>query len=253
MRALITGATSGIGKDMAFLLSCKGYDLILASRNTEEMQKLQEKLKTHVQIITVDLSIEADCYELYEMVCEQDIDILINNSGFGYHGAFWENPLENDLDMIHLNIKAVHILTSLFLKKFREADKGYILNVASFAGFFAGPLMSTYYATKNYVVRLSEGIYEELRRERSNVHISVLCPGPVETNFNERAGAVFATKGQSSMEVAKMGLKGMFAKDLLILTNPYLKIGYFLKRFVCEKILLKVTYLFQYKKMNEKE
>ena len=108
---------------------------------------------------------------------------MLNNAGFGAFGEFNSTSLEKELDMINVNIKAVHILTKLFLKDFIKKDKGYILNVASIAAFQAGPLMATYYSSKAYVLRLTLSIYEELRRLKSNVKVSVLCPGPVDTNF----------------------------------------------------------------------
>ena len=174
MKALITGATSGIGRDFAVLLSQKGYDLIIASRNTKKMKQIQKKLYTNVQIITVDLSCEKDCYKLYDIVKEQNIDIVINNAGFGAFGQFWDIPLQKELNMIDLNIKAVHILTKLFVQYFRKKDKGYIMNVSSSAAFLAGPLMATYYATKSYVLRLTEALYKELQKQNSNIKISVL-------------------------------------------------------------------------------
>lgn len=160
MRALITGATSGIGKAFALLLSQRGFDLVLASRNTAKMRKLQKILPTHVDIITVDLSKEADCYQLYAAVKDMPIDLVINNAGVGAVGRFTQIPLEKELDMLNLNVRAVHILTKLFLRDFVRRDHGYILNVASSAGFTAGPLMASYYAGKNYVLRLTQAVAE---------------------------------------------------------------------------------------------
>ena len=127
MRALITGATSGIGKAFALLLSQRGFDLILASRNTAKMRKLQKLLPTHVDIVTVDLTKEADCYHLYETVKDMPIDLVINNAGMGAVGQFAEIPLEKELDMLNLNVRAVHILTKLFLRDFVRRDYGCLL------------------------------------------------------------------------------------------------------------------------------
>ena len=253
MKALITGATSGIGRDMAFLLSCKGYDLILASRDTEKMEELQRRLKTNVEIITVDLSREEDCYDLYDVVKDENIHILINNAGYGYNGDFMENSLAADMNMLGLNVAAVHILTKLFLGKFKEKNKGYIMNVASMAGFLPGPLMTTYYATKSYVLRFSQGIYEELRRDNTNVHVCVLCPGPVNTGFNQRAGAEFAINGLESLDVAKIALKGMFDKKAVIIPGALMKIMYLGTKIANEEILMKVVYHIQCKKKERKE
>lgn len=251
MLALITGGSSGIGRDLAMLLSRKGYDLILASRNTYKMNQLKNYLPTKVKIITVDLSVKEDCFKLYEEVKDLNIDILINNAGFGYYGNFLNNSLENDLEMINLNIQAVHILTKLFLNDFKNRNSGYIMNIASFAGFSSGPLMCTYYATKNYVLRLSEGVYEELRREGSNVHICAVCPGPVATSFNERAGVYgFKIKEQNSLYVAKISLIEMFEKKPVIITSDLLKLSYWGEKFLSEKMLMKVAYNFQKQKGN---
>ena len=248
MKALITGATSGIGRDFAVLLSQKGYDLIIASRNTKKMKQIQKKLYTNVQIITVDLSCEKDCYKLYDIVKEQNIDIVINNAGFGAFGQFWDIPLQKELNMIDLNIKAVHILTKLFVQYFRKKDKGYIMNVSSSAAFLAGPLMATYYATKSYVLRLTEALYKELQKQNSNIKISVLCPGPVDTAFNERANVSFSLKGMKSKTVAKYALKKMFEGKMLIIPGITMKITHIGERFLPEKLLLSCAYHFQNKK-----
>lgn len=248
MKALITGATSGIGRDFAVLLSQKGYDLIIASRNTKKMKQIQKKLPTDVQIITVDLSCEKDCYKLYDIVKEQEIDIVINNAGFGAFGQFWDIPLQKELNMIDLNIKAVHILTKLFVQYFRQKDKGYIMNVSSSAAFLAGPLMATYYATKSYVFRFTEAVYKELQKQNSNIKISVLCPGPVDTAFNERANVSFSLKGMKSKTVAKYALKKMFEGKMLIIPGITMKITHIGERFLPEKLLLSCAYHFQNKK-----
>ena len=135
MKALITGASSGIGKNMAYVLANKGIDLILVARNKEEMLKIKENVKVNVLVIELNLLKEKNVFKLYEMCKDENIDILINNAGFGLFGIFTEADLTRELEMIDLNIKAYHILTKLFLKDFVEKDKGYILNVASSAAF----------------------------------------------------------------------------------------------------------------------
>ena len=187
MLALITGASSGIGRDMARILASKGYDLALVARNQEGLDKIKaelEKENVNIKINTysVDLAIKENLYKLYEDV--KDVDILINNAGFGTFGRFTETDLEKEVNMINTNVTAVHVLTKLYLKDMIAKNAGHILNVASIAGFMPGPLMATYYATKNYVVSLSRAINRELKKEKSNVKISVLCPGPVKTEFN---------------------------------------------------------------------
>lgn len=248
MKALVTGASGGIGRDIALVLSRMGYDLILVSRDAEKLTKVKKHLKTHVQIISADLSVEEECFALYEQVKEQDIDILVNNAGFGAFGHFWEIPLERELNMLNLNVRAVHILTKLFLEDFRQRDSGYILNVASAAGFMPGPLMATYYATKNYVLRLTEAIYEELRQDGSQVHISALCPGPVDTGFNQRAEVSFSLNGLHSFDVAKYAIKEMFAHKVVIIPGIAMKLAQFGRKFLGEKAQLKAAYYFQHKK-----
>lgn len=174
MRALITGASSGIGRDMARELNKKGYDLVLVARDIIRLQEVKNGLKGNVEVIQMDLADAENCKKLYEQV--KDIDILINNAGFGSFGDFAETDLDKELSLIDTNIKAVHILTKLYLKDMIEKDSGHILNVASIAGFMPGPLMCAYYASKAYVVRLSEGIREELKKKKSKVKISLLCP-----------------------------------------------------------------------------
>ena len=248
MKALITGATSGIGREMAVILAKQGIDLIIASRDTKKMQVLAKRLPVNVKIVTVDLSEESDCYYLYEETRSENIDILINNAGFGAFGHSWEVPLETELNMIDLNIRAVHILTKLFLLDFRERDSGYILNVASSAGFLAGPLMSTYYATKSYVLRFTEALHEELRREGSAVKISALCPGHVETGFDKRAKVKHSIGGLSARNVAKIGINSMFRGDVVIIPGFLMKLTYWGEKFLTEPLMLKASYLAQSKK-----
>lgn len=248
MKALITGATSGIGREMAVVLAQMGCDLILASRNTKKMKQLKRRLPVQVRTVTVDLSREKDCFLLYEAVKGEGIDILINNAGYGAFGRFSQIPLETELNMLDLNVRAVHILTKLFLADFRGRDKGYILNVASSAGFLPGPLMASYYATKSYVLRLTEAIYEELRREGSHVRVSALCPGPVETGFNERANVRFSLRGLSARRVAAYGIKGMLRGRAVLIPGIGMKLAYFGEKLLPETALLCVAYHAQKKK-----
>ncbi len=245
MLALITGATGGIGCAFARLLAAQGYDLILASRNTKKMRAMQHRLPTKVQIVTVDLSKEADCHRLYDMVQAQKIDLLINNAGFGVYGAFSDTALEEELNMLAVNVQAVHILTKLFLQDFIQRDYGYILNVASSAGFLAGPLMASYYAGKSYVLRLTEGIAQELKESGSRVRVAALCPGPVNTAFHQRANIHQAIKGISPQCAAVEGLRGLFAGKTIILPDLQTKAARFGQRFLPERMLLWVLYRIQ--------
>ena len=175
MKALITGASSGIGKEMAIYLSEKGIDLVLVARDKSRLEEVQKELKTASQIICMDLGDAPNCIELYKEV--KDVDILINNAGFGIFGEFVDTDLIKELNMVNLNICAVHTLTKLYLNDMCKNNNGYILNVASIAGFMPGPHMATYHATKAYVLKLTQGIYEEIKRKKVNVKISALCPG----------------------------------------------------------------------------
>lgn len=248
MKALITGASSGIGYSMAKYLSSLGYDLILVARDKEKLQKIQKELKTDVKIVVVDLAQESKLKDLY-VVCKNDnIDILINNAGFGLFGEFNSTDLNTELNMIDVNIKAVHILTKLFLKDMVKRNSGYILNVSSSASFQAGPLMSTYYASKSYVTKLTLALYEELRKSKSNVHVSCLCPGPVKTNFNDVANVQFAMKGMDSDVVAKYAIDKMLKKKLIIVPGFKMKTILFFNRLVSNKFALKIVYKIQKRK-----
>ena len=150
MRALITGASSGIGRDMARYLATLGWDLGVVARRTERLLSLKDELKNvDVMCITADLSNREDCFRVYEETKGVHIDMLINNAGFGLAGDFVDTDLPTELRMIDTNITALHILTKLYLNDFVKRDSGIILNVASSASFMAGPLLNTYYATKN--------------------------------------------------------------------------------------------------------
>lgn len=249
MKALVTGASSGIGRDFARILASKGYDLILVARNLEELNKVKQELKVEVKLINLDLSLKENCFKLFKQIENEHIDILINNAGFGVFGDFLNTDLDKELQMISTNIEAVHILTKLFYKKFDKAKGGYILNVASSAAFQPGPLMASYYASKSYVYNLTCALYEEIRNNKSNVSVSVLCPGPVETNFNNVAGVKFGIKALKSYDVAKYAIKKMFKKKLVIIPGFTIKCAYLFGRFIPVKGIMKITYKIQSKKV----
>lgn len=251
MKALITGASSGLGRDFAFKLAEEGYDLVLVSRDIDKLESIQSKIKNvDVQVEAMDLSNKDNVYKLYDEYKDQ-IDLLINNAGFGECGYFSKLDLENDINMINLNVVALHMLTKLFLKDFISKDSGQILNVASLASFEPGPLMATYYSTKSYVYNLTMAIYEELRRQKSHVHVSVLCPGPVDTNFNNRAHVEFSVKPMSSDYVTSYAIKKLKKNKLLIIPNIKMKLAVFFVRFMPRKLLLKMTYNIQERKIKE--
>ena len=248
MKALITGASSGIGMEMAKILAAKGYDLILVARRKERLEELKKELKVDVQIIALDLSSTFNCMRLYNKVKKTKIDILINNAGFGLFGEFNDTKLERELDMIDLNIKAVHTLTKLFLKEFSEENHGYILNVASSAAYFSGPLMATYYATKAYVLHLTEAIQVEIKKSKKNIYIGCLCPGPVDTEFNEVAGVNFSIKSLSKEYVAAYAIKKMFKKKTIIIPGIQIKLVIILSKILPRKFLTNINYYNQQRK-----
>ena len=246
MKALVTGASSGIGRDMAIYLGELGYDLVLVARNKKDLLKVKEKINTNVEIIDMDLSDINNCYKLHDKV--KDIDILINNAGFGLFGEFSETDLDKEIEMINLNIIALHTLCKLYLKDFVEKDSGRILNVASIAGFMPGPLTSTYYATKNYVLRLDQALNIELKKQKSNVRIYTLCPGPVDTEFNKVAKGKFNIGSISSSKAAKTGIDGALKNKLIIIPTLSFKLFIFFSRFVSWKMLMKILYNAQERK-----
>ncbi len=249
MKALITGASSGIGREIAKYLASLGYDLIVAARSTDKLYELRDEIKNvDVRVITIDLSREQDSYDLYEHLKEEKIDFLVNNAGFGAYGKFNDVVLDTEIKLIHTNIVAVHVLTKLFLKDMISRNSGHILNVGSSAGFLPGPTFAGYYASKNYVVRLTEAIHEELRRDKVNVGISVLCPGPVKTNFNDVANVKFCIRGLSAEYVAKYAVDKTLKNKMIIIPGFEMKALKFLQHFVGEKTLTKISYNVQIKK-----
>ena len=251
MKALVTGASSGIGKEIAYYLASLGIDLIIVARNKENLEKIKKDVNVNVKIITMDLITRDNVFKLYDMVKSDDIDILINNAGFGLFGTFDETDLSRELEMIDLNVTTYHILTKLFLIDFLKKDSGYILNVCSSAGFMAGPRLSTYYATKNYITKLTLAINEELRQKKSNVSISALCPGPVNTNFNKVAHGEFAINEISPKYVAKLGIDKMFKKKMLIVPTFKMKLTLFLTRFAPLRLQLIIAYHIQGRKLGK--
>lgn len=245
MKALITGATSGIGRAIAEKLAARGWELILTGRNEKVLEELKSTLGVYAEIIPADLSKREEVFRVYEFCRSRNVDMLVNNAGYGLFGRFDETDLEDELAMIDLNITALHILTKLFLRDFKKRDRGIILNVASAAGFMSGPLMSSYYASKNYVLRLSLAIYEELRRDKSGVTITVLCPGPVATNFNSRAGVSFSVRPITAGYAAEYALKKAFAGKLFAIPGLYVKLGTLGARFVPHKLLSAIVYNIQ--------
>lgn len=243
MRALITGASSGIGRDLALNMAKEGYDLVIVARSVDKLNELKDKINgiVNVEIVQMDLSNIDNCKNLHQQF-EGKIDILVNNAGFGTYGKFDEIDLDTEIKLINTNISAVHVLTKLFLKDMKKKNSGQILNVASIAGFLPGPLMSAYYASKSYVVRLSQAIKEELRREKSKVSISVLCPGPVDTNFNNVAKVKFSSKPLTSEYVARYTMEKLKKKRFYIVPGLAVRALRRIAKIIPDNIMARFAY-----------
>lgn len=251
MKALVTGASSGIGYEIAKQLSDKGYDIIAIARDKKKLNKLKQECKTNVENYIIDLSNIDSVIELCEKINIREIDVLVNNAGFGAFGEFETIDLDKSVKMIDVNIKALHVLTYKFLRKMKKNNRGYILNIGSVAGFMPGPLMAEYYATKAYVFRLTQGINKELKKVKSKVHICVCCPGPVDTNFNNVADVKFSLKAKTSKYVAQKAIDGMFKGKVVIcpgISEKFIKIS---RKLVSDKILAEIAYKVQSKKRGK--
>ena len=189
--ALVTGASSGIGLELARVLAREGYPLVLVARRTEPMQALAEQLLqahgTSCVVVGADLGQPEGVATLVREVeaRQLELEVLVNNAGFGLAGSFTALPAESQLGMVDLNIRALTALTHAFLPGMVARRRGYVLQVASTAAFQPGPLMAVYYATKAYVLSFSAALHEELRG--TGVHMTALCPGYTETGFASRA------------------------------------------------------------------
>lgn len=258
MISLITGASSGIGRDMAFEFADIGYDLILVARSFDRLKEVKNEIikkydKCNVLIMKCDVSNVESVKNLYNDVRKEfvNIDVLVNNAGFGDCGEFYKTDLEKDISMINTNILGLHVLTKLFLRDMVKVNKGYILNIASIAGFMPGPLMATYYSTKAYVVRLTRAIAKELKVVNSKVRIAAFCPGPVNTEFNKNANVIFSLKGQSSSDVAKIGVSGLFkSRKIVYFSSILIRIVACLAKIMPESFMANQAYRTQKRKLR---
>ncbi len=247
--ALITGASSGIGREIAKNLYSKGFRCILCARREERLNELAKELGENTRVIVCDVSKREQCFELYEQVKDEKIGVLVNGAGFGLFGRFEETALDRELDMIDTNVTAVHILTKLFLKDFIARGSGYIMNIASTAGLMnGGPFMSTYYATKSYVADLTSAIARELNVSGSRVKVCALCPGPVDTEFNDVAGCSFGVKSISAKQCSDEAVRGMFSGKTIIVPSAIVKLAAGTSRLLPRKLLVAVTGNVQSKK-----
>ncbi len=252
--AVITGASTGIGRDLAHLCARDGYDVILIARSQPQLEvvasEIRERTRRNVVVVPKDLSDPAAPGEVFEEISRSGatVEVLINNAGFGLLGRFWELDARQQVDMVQLNITALTELTRLFLPGFIDRRRGRILNVASTAAFQPGPLMSVYYASKSYVVSFSEAIHNEAREY--GVTVTCLCPGPTRTEFQKRAGAseVELFNGKHVMDsatVAQIGFSAMKVGKPLVIAGRLNALMAFLTRFAPMQLTASMARRFQ--------
>lgn len=246
--ALVTGASGGIGRELARIHAAKGGDLVVVARSEDELQALAEELQakhgTEVKVLARDLALQGAAVELHAAVEREGIvvDVLINNAGFGGHGLFYERDWKADESMIQLNIATLTGLTRMFVPAMVERGSGKVLNLASMAGFLPGPLQAVYYATKAYVLSFTQAIAEELRG--TGVTATALCPGPVDTGFAEAAdaeGVKAFDMAADAATVARKGYEAMLGGDVIHVPGLANKVAVQLPRFLPRKLVTMVS------------
>ncbi len=251
MYALITGATSGIGKEISKILANIGYDLILVGRRQERLDYMKRyfynKYLTDVITYNYDLSEPENSYKLFENTKDLEIEIVVNGAGFGKVGYATESNLADDIDMINTNITSLHILTKLFAEIMHT---GHILNIASVAAFQPGPFLATYSATKAYVLNYSLAMNYELKKQGKDVKITTLCPGPVKTEFDEVAGTKFSLKSISPKRCAFEAVCKMFEGRAVVIPSLTIKLARIGSKFSPMALVLPVEYHIQTSKIK---
>ena len=251
----ITGASSGIGREFARRYARLGFRLILTARRTDRLEALAAELtakhSTFCRILPADLEQESECARLCEALTDERIDIFINNAGFGVCGSFLETSGEKELSMAKVNVLAMHQLFKFAVKKMEAQGFGTVLNVASSAGLLpGGPYMAGYYATKAYVVSLTRGAAQELREKRSPVYVCALCPGPVNTEFNDRAGVVFALKGITPEFCVDEAIHGMLHHKTIIVPSAFMRLCTSAQKLLPTPLLMPIVARQQKKKLG---
>jgi uncharacterized protein len=248
---LITGASSGLGLEFAQLAASKNYNLVLIARRQKELARISETLSLQHKIIVhtleKDLSLTSSAQEIFKEVSERlnlEIDVLINNAGFGTNGQFHLNSFNTELDQIRVNVLSLVALTRLFIPGMIERDKGIILNVASTAAYQPGPYMSVYYATKAFVKNFSLGLNFELRK--TNVKVTLFAPGPTRTEFQKRANMKesIITNEMLMMDApkaAKMGFEGALKGKKEIIPGFKNKLGVLAVKLLPEFIITRIV------------
>lgn len=247
--ACITGASSGIGAEFARQLAVEGYSIILVARREERLVDLGQELASdyHVdcECITADLTDLNECAELVQHLKSKQhmpLDVLINNAGFGAVGRFDKSDISTDLNMIDVNVRALHYIAHQLMPHFIERDYGHIINVGSVAGLMpGGPYMATYYATKSYVVSLTNALAEELKRLGSHVQIHALCPGPVNTEFNDVANVKFSLKGITARECVSYCIDEADKGRIIIIPNMMVRVAAIASKLVPRDIVLGIV------------
>ncbi len=245
MRALVTGASSGIGYSIARYLSKLGYDLIVVARRKDCLLNLKRECKTDVKVVVLDLSIISNMYKLHEITSKYDIDIVVNNAGVGLYGEFYEIDTSKEISMLNLNVIATDVITKLYLKDMVEKNSGKILNISSILSFMPGPLMSSYYASKAYITSMSRAINTELKMKKINVNVSTLCAGAVDTNFNSDLGVNYFFPPSSSEKVAEYAINKLLKNKEIIIPGTINKIMYFLNKVIPIKFSKYFIYMTQ--------
>lgn len=246
MLALITGASSGLGIEFARLLAINGYNLIISARRKNRLESLkkvlEKKYKIDVDVFPADLSKVSEVERLAKHCYKNNIDVLINNAGFGILKAIHNISNEENTNLINTNITALTLLSQGFIK---TQEKGYILNVASIAAFLPGPLLSSYYASKAYVLSLSAAVNEELKRNEKPIFVTTLCPGPMKTEFFTTAGASKEFATATPRVCAKRALIAMFKRKPVVFSDNLIALAAFGTKFLPFNLLTKISYRIQ--------
>lgn len=252
--AVVTGASSGIGLEFVKQLARQGYPLLLVARRRKRLFYIEWKMReagVRCEALVADLAKEDGREKLERWMRRHEVEVFINNAGFGLAGSFSGTDLSREQEMIDLNVYAMHTLMKIALKAMRPAGGGYILNVASSAGLFpGGPYMATYYATKAYVASLTQGVAEELRLEGSSMYVGCLCPGPVNTEFNKVAEVRFALKGITPERCVRAALKGMKRRKTVIVPTLTMKAAVLAGRLLPGRLTVKMVAGQQRKKLQ---
>ena len=249
MIAVVTGASDGIGMEMAKILGGLRFDLVLAARREKELTRLasaiSKKYPVKAEAFVCDLSEESECRRLHEYCAGKDVRVFINNAGRGVYGFFSETEAEDQLAVVKLNVIGAHLLFKLFAD---SMENGFILNVASMAGFQETPLTAVYGASKAYLYHLSSSVNYEFRKQKKPVHVATLCPGSVSTGFDKAAGVSHPLKGMSAHDCAEIALYQMFKGKNVIIPGFKERLARTAVRFLPRKVILPVEYRIQSKK-----